>query len=95
MQMNSKLSESDPDLYTKIVDDFDRNEIRSSERIIIEDWVAKALIAETLLSLLRKDLIDITGLAVINDGQDFEPTFAQSAFLKTGSEEMQKESPST
>lgn len=93
--MNSKLYESDPDLYTKIVDDFDRNEIRSSERIIIEDWVAKALITETLLSLLRKDLIDITGLSVTNDGWDFEPTFAQSALLKTGSEEMQKESPST
>lgn len=93
--MNSKLYESDPDLYTKIVDDFDRNEIRSSERIIIEDWVAKALITETLLSLLRKDLIDITGLSVTNDGRDFEPTFAQSALLKIGSEEMQKESPST
>lgn len=91
--MNNKLQQFDSELYEKLCKDFDRNEIRGSERIIIEDWLAKALVTESLLGLLRKDLIEINGLSVSDDGQVFEPTFMQSQFLKTGLEELQNEAP--
>ncbi len=91
--MNIKLQQFDSELYEKLSKDLDRNEIRGSERIIIEDWIAKALITEALLGLLRKDLVEINGLSVSDDGQNFEPTFTQSEFLKAGLEELQKESP--
>jgi hypothetical protein len=91
--MNNKLQQFDSELYEKLCKDFDRNEIRGSERIVIEDWLAKALITESLLGLLRKDLIEINGLSVSDDGQIFEPTFLQSEFLKTGLEELQSEAP--
>lgn len=91
--MNIKLQQFDSELYEKLSKDLDRNEIRGSERIVIEDWIAKALITESLLGLLRKDLVEINGLSVSDDGQNFEPTFTQSEFLKAGLEELQKESP--
>jgi hypothetical protein len=91
--MNIKLQQFDPELYEKLSKDLDRNEIRGSERIVIEEWIAKALITESLLGLLRKDLVEINGLSVSDDGQNFEPTFTQSEFLKAGLEELQKESP--
>jgi hypothetical protein len=91
--MNIKLQQFDPELYEKLSKDLDRNEIRGSERIVIEEWIAKALITESLLGLLRKDLVEINGLSISDDGQNFEPTFTQSEFLKAGLEELQKESP--
>ncbi len=74
--MNKKLQEFDPELYEKIRDDFDKHEIRSDEAIVIEDWIAKALITEGLLGLLRKGLIDIVGLGLIDD--QLEPKFKQN-----------------
>lgn len=74
--MNKKLKEFDPELYEKLRDDFDKYEIRSDEAIVIEDWIAKALVTEGLLGLLRKGLIDIVGLGLIDD--QFEPKFKQN-----------------
>lgn len=81
--MNTKLREFDPELYDKFSQDMDRYEIRGSERIVIEDWIAKATITESLLGLLRKGLVDINGLTVGEDGMTFEPTFVQSELCKS------------
>jgi hypothetical protein len=80
--MNEKLRDFDPDLYDVVVDSLDKHEIRagSSERVIIEDWLAQALITESLLSLLRKGLVDISGLKVEqneNGETTFEPEFSR------------------
>ena len=75
--MNEKLQEFDPELYKKIRDDFDKHEVRVDEAIVIEDWIATALIAESLLGLLRKGLIDITGVRITEDNQ-LEPTFVHN-----------------
>lgn len=80
--MNTKLRDFDPELYDKFCEDMDRYEIRGSERIAIEDWIAKATIIESLLGLLRKGLTDINGLTVGEDGTTFEPTFVQSELFK-------------
>jgi len=80
--MNEKLRDFDPDLYDVVVDSLDKHEIRagSSERVIIEDWLAQALITESLLALLRQGMIDICGLKVDqneNGEQTFEPEFSK------------------
>jgi hypothetical protein len=81
--MNTKLREFDQELYDKFCEDMDRYEIRGSERIVIEDWIAKATVTESLLGLLRKGLVDINGLTVDEDGINFAPTFVQSELCKS------------
>jgi len=81
--MNTKLREFEPELYDKIADSLDKHEIRegSSERIVIEDWLAQALITESLLNLLRSGMVDISGLKTELDENgivQFEPLFTQS-----------------
>lgn len=70
---NVRLKKFDTELYEKITRDFDRNEIRGSELVVLEDWIAKALVTESLLGLLRKDMIEINGL----NPENMEPTFKQ------------------
>lgn len=76
--MNEKLKEFDTELYIKIRDDFDKHEIRVDETIVIEDWIAKALITESLLGLLRKGLVDIVGVR-LTEGDQIEPSFMQNS----------------
>jgi hypothetical protein len=83
--MNEKLREFDPELYDAIANSLDKHEIRagSSERVIIEDWLAKALITESLIGLLRAGHIDICGLDITVDetgAEQFEPQFVQSKY---------------
>jgi hypothetical protein len=80
--MNTKLREFEPELYDMVADSLDKHEIRneSSERIIIEDWLAKALITESLLNLIRAEAIEISGLTTETDDNgivQFEPQFIQ------------------
>ena len=56
------IEKYDPELQEKIEKDFDKFEIRGSERVLIIDWINKAMLQETFLSLLRKDLINIVDL---------------------------------
>jgi len=72
--MNEKLKAFDEELYAKIHDDFQRNELRNDAIVLLEDWIAKALIMEGLLGLLRKNLVEINGLAITDEDQ-IEPTF--------------------
>lgn len=78
--MNERFKQFDPELYEKFQRDCDYHEIRSDEKAIIEDWLAKATITESLLSLLRKGLIDINGLS-LNENDQFEPTFIHNNLL--------------
>jgi len=66
---NPKLQAHDPELFEKVNKDLSFRELRGSEAILIQDWIAKALIAESLLGLLRKDLIDITGMTLDDENQ--------------------------
>jgi len=76
--MNEKLKAFDPELYKKIRDDFDKHELRLDESIVIEDWIAQALVTEGLLGLLRKGLVDIVGVKLTEDDQ-LEPSFMQNS----------------
>lgn len=60
---------ADPQLYENLKRCLDLYEIRGSERVVIQDWFGKALVAESLLNLVRDGLIDVTGL------EELEPTF--------------------
>ena len=73
MHTNTRLREFDTELYDKIKKDFDRNEIRGSEMVVLEDWIAKALVTESLLGLLRKDKVEIVGI----NPETFDPKFKQ------------------
>jgi hypothetical protein len=63
---------ADPKLYENLKKSLDLNEIRGSERIVIQDWFGKALVTESLLNLVRDGLIDVAGL------ENYEPTFVIS-----------------
>lgn len=74
----TKLDEFDNELYQKFRKDVDKYEIRGDERIIIEDWLMRMTLVESVLGLLRKDLIDINGITLAENGTDFEPLFIRS-----------------
>jgi homoserine acetyltransferase len=77
--MNKNLQNFDAELYNYIIDSMDKHEIRegSSERIVIENWLADALIIESMLNLMRNGMIDICGVRIKED-KTFEPEFMQS-----------------
>lgn len=80
--MNKNLQNFDTELYNYVIDSMDKHEIRegSSERIVIENWLADALIIESMLNLMRDGMIDICGVRMKED-ETFEPEFIQSVKL--------------
>jgi len=72
-----KIKTTDPDLFKKIEKDAEYNEIRSDEYAVVMNWLGQSLVTETMLSLLRKDLIQVSGVK-IDESDDVVPVFELS-----------------
>ena len=70
------LKTADLELYEHLKDCFDRFEIRGSEEIFLKDWFGKALVTESLLSLMRDKMVNVVGVREVNG--EIEPMFQQN-----------------
>ena len=71
------LQRFDPELHARLISDMDYAEIRGSERVCLLDWLASALVNETILSLYRKGMIRVDGIRAVKYSThvDIEPLF--------------------
>lgn len=67
---------SDPDLHEHLNDCIDKFEIRGSETAVVKDWIGRALVAESILGLMRKKMINVVGIKIVGD--EIEPLFKQN-----------------
>lgn len=70
------LKNADPELYEHLTNCLHKFEIRGSEEIFIKDWIGKALVTESLLSLMRIKMVNIVGVRIIDN--EIEPLFQQN-----------------
>ena len=70
------LKTIDPELYEHLNECLHKFEIRGSEEIFLKDWFGKALVTESLLSLMRIKMVNVVGVRVVNN--EIEPMFQQN-----------------
>ena len=70
------LKNADPELYEHLNECLHKFEIRGSEEIFLKDWFGKALVTESLLSLMRIKMVNVVGVRIIDN--EIEPLFQQN-----------------
>lgn len=71
------LKMADPEIYEHLTNCIHKYEIRGSEETFLKDWIGKALVKESLLSLLREKKVNIVGL-MMTKNNEIEPMFEQN-----------------
>lgn len=70
------LETADPELYEHLKECLHKFEIRGSEELFLKDWIGKALVTESLLSLMRNKMVNIVGVGIIDN--EIQPLFQQN-----------------
>lgn len=90
IDIDNGLKQADPELYEHLMECVHKFEIRGSEEIFLKDWFGKAIVKESLLSLMRSKMINVVGVRDSNN--ELEPMFKQN-FLKNDEEMNDLENP--
>jgi len=83
IDIDNGLKQADPELYEHLMECVHKFEIRGSEEIFLKDWFGKAIVKESLLSLMRSKMVNVVGVRDSNN--ELEPMFKQN-FLKNDEE---------